>query len=123
MVISMIEVAGRWVRDGLRLGQRLSSRWVSCPCQYGWSLLVVDIDRIANAYNLAEHHQDWETLVWLCHHPLAGRGPTEVQKYIELYGEEFAFVLYQWYIDNGMSIPREINDTDIRSPPRAPITG
>lgn len=27
-----------------------------------------------------------------------------MQKYIELYGEEFAFVLYQWYIDNGMLI-------------------
>lgn len=65
--------------------------------------LAVEIDRVANAYNLAEHHQDWETLVWLCHHAIAGRGSTEVQKYIELYGEEFAFVLYQWYIDNGGS--------------------
>jgi len=75
---------------------------VSLP-HLGRRLRPVEIDRIANAYNLAEHHQDWETLVWLCHHPLAGRGPTEVQKYIELYGEEFAFVLYQWYIDNGTS--------------------
>lgn len=26
-----------------------------------------------------------------------------MQKYIEQYGEEFAFVLYQWYIDNSAS--------------------
>lgn len=103
-----------WVLGGLRSDQRSSGRWAS----YRRLVLVteadsvVDIDRIANAYNLAEHHQDWETLVWLCHHPLAGRGPTEVQKYIELYGEEFAFVLYQWYIDNGTISVSLKNDAD-----------
>jgi nuclear pore complex protein Nup133 len=52
---------------------------------------------------LAEHHYDWESLVFLCHHPRVGRGGAQIQKYIERHGEQFAFVLYQWYIDNGAS--------------------
>jgi hypothetical protein len=96
-----------WALDGWHYVPGSYDRWVSahrmCQRKDAVSDFAVEIDRVANAYNLAEHHQDWETLVWLCHHAIAGRGPTEVQKYIELYGEEFAFVLYQWYIDNGES--------------------
>ena len=33
-------------------------------------------------------------------HPLRNALP-ELQSYIERFGEEFAFVLYQWYIDQG----------------------
>ena len=51
---------------------------------------------------LAEHHTDFPTLVFLCHHPIAGSGPERIQTYIERFGEEFAFVLYQWYIEQGM---------------------
>lgn len=61
----------------------------------------MEIDRADFAYDLAEHHSDWESLVFLCHHPRVGRGGAQIQKYIERHGEEFAFVLYQWYIDNG----------------------
>jgi nuclear pore complex protein Nup133 len=40
--------------------------------------------------------------VYLCHHPKAGSaGPANIQRYIEKFGAEFAFVLYQWYIDEG----------------------
>lgn len=53
------------------------------------------------AYALAEHHNDFETLVWLCHEPASRRGQERVQHYIELFQEEFAFVLYQYYIDQG----------------------
>jgi hypothetical protein len=65
--------------------------------------LAVAIDRISHAYDLAEHHNDYETLVWLANHPVAGAagGVVKLQEYIERFGEEFAFVLYQWYIDQG----------------------
>lgn len=59
------------------------------------------MDRASQAYKLAEHHYDFETLVWLCNHPTAGSGTAKLQEYIERFGEDFAFVLYQWYIDQG----------------------
>jgi nuclear pore complex protein Nup133 len=71
-------------------------------------MVSVLIDRVSQAYDLAEHHNDYETLVWLCHDTMAGRagsaggksdGIVRLQGYIERFGEEFAFVLYQWYID------------------------
>ena len=70
-------------------------------CHYRHLLIIVDFDRVDEAYALAEHHHDFSSLVYLCHDPVAGRGEAKVQTYIELFGEEFAFVLYQWYIDNG----------------------
>ena len=59
------------------------------------------IDRIAEAYQLAEHHNDFETLVWLCHAPRAQQGQSRIRSYIEKFKEEFAFVLYQYYIEQG----------------------
>lgn len=73
--------------------------------------IIVEIDRVSHAYDLAEHHRDYETLVWLCHAPGisqdqkskhgSGTGTARLQGYIERFGQEFAFVLYQWYIDQG----------------------
>jgi nuclear pore complex protein Nup133 len=64
--------------------------------------LIVSIDRVSQAYALAEHHNDYETLVWLCHVQMGGgSGVVRLQEYIERFGEEFAFVLYQWYINQG----------------------
>jgi nuclear pore complex protein Nup133 len=65
---------------------------------------VVGIDQVDRAYELAEHHRDFPTLVYLCHDAVAGSGQARVQRYIEIFGEEFAFVLYQWYIDQGQSV-------------------
>ena len=56
---------------------------------------------MSEAYDLAENHSDFPTLVYLCHDPVAGKGSAQIQIYIERFGEEFAFVLYQWYIDQG----------------------
>ena len=67
---------------------------------------AVDIDRVPEAYALAEHHNDFETLIWLCNHPDASEGPSRLQAYIEKFGEDFAFVLYQWYIDHGRPYSR-----------------
>ncbi|KAL7420109.1 hypothetical protein Q5752_005074 [Cryptotrichosporon argae] len=80
-------------------GLSLAERWAQLKPRVIRPL--VDIDRVPEAYELAEHHSDFPTLVYLCHHPAAGTGPVQIQTYIERFGEEFAFVLYQWYIDNG----------------------
>ena len=61
--------------------------------------VAVAIDRVERAYQLAEHHSDLPTLVWLCHDPVSTGGAARLQLYIERFGEKFAFVLYQWYID------------------------
>lgn len=52
---------------------------------------------------MAENHYDLPTLVWLCHDPVAGSGPARIQRYIEQFGAEFAFILYEWYIQEGAS--------------------
>jgi nuclear pore complex protein Nup133 len=39
--------------------------------------------------------------VYLCHNPASSQGPARIEAYIETFGKEFAFVLYQWYIDQG----------------------
>jgi len=65
-------------------------------------ITLVAIDRAREAYALAETHFDLPTLVWLCDDPIAGSGPARLQTYIERFGEEFAFVLYEWYIQQGM---------------------
>lgn len=62
---------------------------------------AVDIDRVEEAYDLAEHHRDYPTLVYLCMNPASSQGPARIEAYIERFGQEFAFVLYQWYIDQG----------------------
>ncbi|ADV23780.1 Hypothetical protein CGB_H0250C [Cryptococcus gattii WM276] len=64
---------------------------------------LVSVDRISEAYELAEHHHDFPTLVMLCNDPIAGqgKGDSRMQVYIEKFGEDFAFELYRWYIDQG----------------------
>lgn len=39
----------------------------------------------------------------LCNDPVAGqgKGDSRIQVYIEKFGEDFAFELYRWYIDQG----------------------
>lgn len=68
---------------------------------------LVDIDRVQEAYALAEHHRDFPTLVYLCQNPVSAgtSGPARIQSFIEKFGSQFAFVLYQWYIDQGQYLP------------------
>ncbi|WWD16353.1 hypothetical protein CI109_100779 [Kwoniella shandongensis] len=82
-------------QEGIKLGEK----WIAMKPRVIRPL--VGIDRVSEAYALAEHHNDFLTLVVLCHDPVAGAGPARLQSYIERFGEEFAFVLYQWYIDQG----------------------
>ncbi|OCF44072.1 hypothetical protein I317_02025 [Kwoniella heveanensis CBS 569] len=82
-------------------GIQLRERWATMKPRVIRPL--VGIDRVSEAYELAENHTDFLTLVVLCHDPQAGSNPARLQTYIERFGEEFAFVLYQWYIDQGQA--------------------
>ncbi|WWC86014.1 uncharacterized protein L201_000885 [Kwoniella dendrophila CBS 6074] len=81
-------------------GLRLREKWAEMKPRIIRPL--VGIDRLAEAYELAENHTDYLTLVILCHGQ-AGPDTARLQTYIERFGEEFAFVLYQWYIDQGQA--------------------
>ncbi|CDZ97230.1 Nuclear pore complex, Nup133 component (sc Nup133) [Phaffia rhodozyma] len=61
---------------------------------------LVKIDRSEQAFELAEHHRDFRALVELCNNPQIGSS-ARVQFYIEKFREDFAFELYQWYIEKG----------------------
>nr|ODN90385.1 hypothetical protein L204_05990 [Cryptococcus depauperatus CBS 7855] len=80
-------------------GIRLKARWDAMKPRVIRPL--VSVDRISEAFELAEHHRDFPTLVVLCQNPVAskGKGNNYIQNYIEKFGEDFAFELYQWFID------------------------
>ena len=73
--------------------------------------MTAQLARTNVAYDLAERYRDFKSLVLLCEDPQTG-SPIRVQFYIEKYGEEFAFSLYQFYLENSTS-----------SPPVAPARG
>ncbi|CAK9785321.1 unnamed protein product [Cutaneotrichosporon oleaginosum] len=54
------------------------------------------IGDLSAAYGLAEQFHDYKTLVYLCEKS-GDSGRSQV--YIERFGNDFAFELYQWYID------------------------
>lgn len=63
---------------------------------------VVRINHADEAFNLAQHHSDFRALVELCNHPVVGSA-AKTQYYIERFREDFAFELYQWFIEKGSS--------------------
>ncbi|WWC58351.1 uncharacterized protein I303_100891 [Kwoniella dejecticola CBS 10117] len=81
-------------------GVQLRERWAEMKPRVIRPLVA--IDRLSEAYELAENHTDYSTLVALCH-TQTGPDTARLQRYIERFGEEFAFVLYQWYIDQGQA--------------------
>nr|XP_019002973.1 uncharacterized protein I203_04767 [Kwoniella mangroviensis CBS 8507]OCF66434.1 hypothetical protein I203_04767 [Kwoniella mangroviensis CBS 8507] len=81
-------------------GIRLREKWAEMKPRVIRPL--VSIDRLSEAYELAENHTDYLTLVILCHEQ-ANSDTARLQRYIERFGDEFAFVLYQWYIDQGQA--------------------
>lgn len=85
----------------LQKGVALNERWAQMKPKIIRPL--VSFDHAAEAFELAEHHRDFPSLVWLCQNaPSVDQDPaTRIQTYIERFGEEFAFELYQGYIDDG----------------------
>lgn len=83
-------------REVIALSERYSS------VRFRVILALVGVDRSEQAYTLAEHHGDYRALVELCNHPKVG-SQVRIQYYIETFKEDFAFELYRWYIEKGVS--------------------
>lgn len=62
---------------------------------------LVKVKRQARAITLAEEQRDFRTLVELCHALAPSEAEHKERTYISKYKEEFAFQLYQWYVEQG----------------------
>lgn len=60
---------------------------------------LVEVDRAPYAFKLGEQYRDYRMLVELSHSRFAAPGQT--QSYMQRFGEDFAFELYQWLIEQG----------------------
>lgn len=71
---------------------------------------LVKVKRHPRAITLAEEQRDFRTLVELCHAPTFSGTEQRERAYISRYKEQFAFQLYQWYVEQGRY--RELLDQD-----------
>ncbi|BGP37735.1 hypothetical protein JCM10449v2_001657 [Rhodotorula kratochvilovae] len=62
---------------------------------------LVAVGKVSAAFELGERHGDFESLVRLSNDPSHG-SPARITAYLDRYGEEFAFPLYRFYLDQGM---------------------
>lgn len=60
----------------------------------------VSIGKVLPAYELAERHRDFRALVELCNDSRHGSA-SRLQYFMNRYAEDFAFPLYQFYIEKG----------------------
>lgn len=63
-------------------------------------LEVARLGRPNVAYDLAERYRDFKSLVALCNDPQIG-STVRVGFYIDKYKQDFAFALYQYYLEQG----------------------
>ncbi|CAD6883901.1 unnamed protein product [Tilletia caries] len=61
---------------------------------------LVQIGRQDKAFQLAERHADYQTLTKLCQEASGGALKDRASRYVQTYGESFAFELYQWHIEH-----------------------
>lgn len=61
---------------------------------------LVRLSRTNAAYDLAERYRDFRSLVVLCNDPSIGSS-ARLHHYIQKYQEEFAFALYDWFLESG----------------------
>ncbi|EIW66527.1 hypothetical protein TREMEDRAFT_74725 [Tremella mesenterica DSM 1558] len=77
-----------------KLGASLAERWAALKPRV---IRPLGYQKRTNLLNII----DYSTLVYLCHQPKTTRGQVQLQTYIERFGEVFAFVLYEYYIEQG----------------------
>lgn len=65
---------------------------------------TVDLDKILQAYELAERHQDFRSLVELSTDPKHGSA-SRIRSFMEKYSEDFAFALYNYFLEKGQYSP------------------
>lgn len=64
--------------------------------------LSVLIGKVPAAFQLAEKHRDFDSLVELANAPNHGSA-SKVKLFLDKYGKEFAFPLYRFYLQHGAS--------------------
>lgn len=65
-----------------------------------FSPCTVRLSRTNAAYDLAERYRDFRSLVVLCNDSNIG-SQARLHHYIQKYQEDFAFALYDWYLESG----------------------
>ncbi|KAK0537883.1 hypothetical protein OC842_001483 [Tilletia horrida] len=63
-------------------------------------LPLVMIGRQDKAFQLGERHADYQTLTKLCQEAPGGALTERAAKYVQTFGQDFAFELYQWHIEH-----------------------
>lgn len=58
------------------------------------------LDKVSHAYELAERHADFRSLVELCNDPTNG-SDSRTRFFIEKYAADFAFELYRFLVEMG----------------------
>ena len=66
---------------------------------------VVDLGKIAQAYELAERHRDFRSLVELSNDAKHGSA-TKTKYFMEKHSEDFAFALYNFLLEKGSYFSR-----------------
>ncbi|KAE8227331.1 hypothetical protein CF319_g181 [Tilletia indica] len=66
----------------------------------GMILPLVHTGRQDRAFQLAERHGDYQTLTKLCQEASGGAMKDRAAQYVQTYGQNFAFELYQWHIEH-----------------------
>ncbi|GAA6016956.1 hypothetical protein JCM11491_006924 [Sporobolomyces phaffii] len=61
---------------------------------------LVSIDKVPAAFELAERHEDFRSLVELSTDPRHG-STLKVRSFLDTYGQDFAFPLYGYYLERG----------------------
>mgnify|MGYP001606326282 FL=1 len=73
---------------------------------------VVSIDKVSQAYELAERYRDFRSLVELCNDAQHG-SEVRVRSFMKKYAEEFAFALYQFLVEKGTLSLRELDVSEL----------
>lgn len=60
------------------------------------------VGKVSHAYELGERHRDFRALVELCNDPQHG-STSRLKYFMDKYADDFAFPLYQFYIEKGAS--------------------
>lgn len=90
----------------LSSGPSMQREQATCLARYRSALPkmihpLVSIGRTDRAFSLAERHRDFRTIVELCVNPSTGDPSQQIQHYLKRFGQDFAFELYEFYVEQG----------------------
>ncbi|EPX75261.1 nucleoporin Nup132 [Schizosaccharomyces octosporus yFS286] len=76
-----------------------------------WIQTLFDIGQGKNALRVAEKYRDYRSVVELCYQFFTKKElDKQIEGYLLKFGQEFAFILYDFYVEKGMSVELLNND-------------